>query len=243
MKKGVRIGLGGVLILVLLVGNVFAAFPRPVGFVNDYINVIDPESKNEMEALARKVREEQGIEIAVVTLDSTEGMSIEEYAVELFNDWGIGSSTEDSGLLMLLILGEEQREIRVEVGYQLEGILPDGKVGAILDQYVLPYFYEGQWGQGLLTGMKAYVAELSGEEFELAEERDNDFVKTVVSFFILMMLLMIFGSRTPFIMGPGRRSSRGYVPPTRGPRGGGGFGGFGGFGGGRSGGGGASRRF
>ncbi|MDD2629967.1 MAG: TPM domain-containing protein [Limnochordia bacterium] len=233
-------------VLLLMVGSSMAAFPKPMGYVNDFINVIDPVSYKEMETIAKNLKESQGIEIAVVTVASTDGMTAKEYAVELFSQWGIGGSSYDTGLLMLLVIGEEdgrvQREIQVEVGYGLEGDLPDGKVGAILDNYVLPHFSEGQYGKGLLEGMKAYAGELTGESY-VVDTEENDAIKTLISFFVIVILLLIFSRRTPLIIGPrgttrGRRGG-GYMPPPRGPSGGG----FGGFGGGKSGGGGAGRKF
>src|SRR5262245_42566703 len=79
-----------------------------------------------------------GAEMAVVVIRSLDGLSIEETAVKLFELWKIGKSSKDNGLLLLWSTGD--RRIRVEVGYGLEGVLPDGKVGVILDRYVMPKF-------------------------------------------------------------------------------------------------------
>ena len=87
---------------------------------------------------------------------SLDGLSVEEAAVKLFQLWGIGKKGKDNGLLLLWSTGD--RRVRVEVGYGLEGTLPDGRVGAILDTYVIPKFKAGEFDQGLIDGVDARVA-------------------------------------------------------------------------------------
>ncbi len=239
------------LILVLSVSSLAAAaFPAKQGFVNDYANVIDQKSRAEMQLLGEKLWTEQGIGLAVVTVATTAPMDPKEYTTALFNEWGVGGP-EDSGLLMLLAVSEGA--IEVEPGYGLEGALPDGLVGAVIDQEGLPHFKKQSYGPGLSAMAVAYANILAGEEFEIVEERDEArgwFVSFVI--FILIFMMMRRGRRYP----PGGSGGYGGGGPGRTvivprmPRGGGFGGGIGGgsrpsggFGGGRSGGGGAGRRF
>ena len=97
-----------------------------------------------------------GAEMAVVVVSSLDGLSVEEAAVKLFELWGIGKKSKDNGLLLLWSTGD--RRVRVEVGYGLEGTLPDGKVGAILDTYVIPKFKAGDFDQGSIDGVDAWCA-------------------------------------------------------------------------------------
>jgi uncharacterized protein len=106
-----------------------------------------------------------GIEMAVVVMRSLDGVSIEEAAASLFAMWGIGKKDRDNGLLLLWSLGE--RKVRVEVGYGLEGVLPDGKAGAILDAYVIPHFRAGDFDAGILAGVDALLAAARDEHVEL----------------------------------------------------------------------------
>ncbi|NLY29154.1 MAG: TPM domain-containing protein [Firmicutes bacterium] len=234
----------------LAASSCFAALPRPVGFVNDFAQVIDQRTRMELNGIAEKLRDNQGIEVAVVTVATTQPETPKQYATKLFNEWGIGGS-EDSGLLILLSV--EDREIQVEVGYGLEGVLPDGKVGSILDDAVIPYFIEGDYGKGLLEGTKAFAQALSGESYSRKSSRNPDLTGFIIFIFIAAFITLS-ARRSPSGPGPGgplgpggtmRRPRPPHIhpmPPTfRGPRGGGG--GFGGFGGGRSGGGGAGRKF
>ena len=104
-------------------------------------------------------------EIAIVVIRSLDGGTIEEAAVTLFQMWGIGKKNRDNGLLFLWSVGD--RRVRVEVGYGLEGALPDGKVGAILDQYVIPRFRANEFDQGVLDGITALIAAASNEPLAL----------------------------------------------------------------------------
>lgn len=130
------------------------ALPQPRGFVNDFVGVLTPSQADEMEKLAAEVQEKTGAQIAVAVVDSfAPAGSIEEYAVDLFQAWGIGEKGKDNGVLLVLAMAE--RRVKIEVGYGLEGAVPDGLAGRILDNEVLPAFREGRFGDGLLRGVEA----------------------------------------------------------------------------------------
>jgi uncharacterized protein len=114
-----------------------------------------------------------GAEMAVVVIRSLDGLSIEEAAAKLFQLWGIGKKDRDNGLLLLWSTGD--RRIRVEVGYGLEGILPDGKVGAILDTYVIPKFKAGEFDEGLAAGVEALVRAARNEVVPLPAEASESY--------------------------------------------------------------------
>ncbi|NLA59360.1 MAG: TPM domain-containing protein [Firmicutes bacterium] len=249
MRKALKSLLWFWMLMLLAASSCFAALPKPVGFVNDFAQLIDQRTRMELNDIAERLRDKQGIEIAVVTVATTQPETPKQYATKLFNEWGIGGP-EDSGLLILLAL--EDREIQVEVGYGLEGVLPDGNVGAILDDAVIPYFVEGDYSKGLLEGTKAFAQALSGESYSRKASRNPDLIGFIIFIFIAALVTWSArrspsgpGPRGP--LGPGGTMRRTPYPPHpmppvfRGPRGGGG--GFGGFGGGRSGGGGAGRKF
>jgi uncharacterized protein len=241
-----------VLILILAIAPaISAAFPKPVGYVNDFANVLDSASEAKITAVAESLAEDQGIELAVVTLSNIGDQSLEDYAVDLFAEWGIGGP-EDSGLLILLVI--DTREIRVETGYGIETVLSAGKVGRILDESVIPHLRNNDYNTAMVEAAKAYQAALTGASFSL-ERNDDDSgnLRAFLIFLAIAIIVLIMSRRRPPTAsdGPGSNPQlpRPIVHPTRMPRPGGGRtggrsgGGFGGFGGGRSGGGGASRRF
>ncbi len=99
------------------------------------------------------LEEETSAEVAVVTLDSLDGYSIEDYSARLFQDWEIGKKEKDNGVLFILSL--EHSDIRIEVGYGLEPVLTDGRVGRILDREVIPYLKRGDFDGGVEAGVLA----------------------------------------------------------------------------------------
>src|SRR5947199_812962 len=116
----------------------FSSFPllaepvktlHPTGYLNDFAGVVDAASAQEITALAQQVDQKAGVQIAVVTVRSLEGADVESYAVDLFKQWGIGAKSTNRGVLVLLAV--EDHRYRTEVGYGLEPILPDGKVGGV----------------------------------------------------------------------------------------------------------------
>ena len=106
-----------------------------------------------------------GIEMAVVVVRSLDGLSVEDAAEKLFNLWGIGKKGRDNGLLFLWSTGD--RKVRIEVGYGLEGVVPDGKAGAILDTYVIPRFKSGDFDEGVIAGVDAVLAAARNEAVAL----------------------------------------------------------------------------
>ena len=129
--------------LLLGVGSAGAAqFPEPVGHVNDFAQVLDPEVERRLDSFLTEVAERYQVEIALLTMSDLGGEDPTDYANRIFVDWGIGSAETDRGLLLLD--AKQERFVRVEVGYGLEGVLNDGKVGAILDNEVIPHLRAGR---------------------------------------------------------------------------------------------------
>ena len=229
-------------------------FPAPQGFVNDFASVVDAASAQRIAALCTELQQKTGAEMALVTLKSLDGGDIQDTANHLFEAWGIGQKGKNNGILMLDAI--EERRVWIEVGYGLEGILPDGKVGGILDEYVIPFLKTGERGQGYLSGLSVVaqvIAADAGVTLDgtvVSQPRQTSrrnappgYIWPFFLFFILMAMLRRrrrsgIGGGWPWIFmgGPGGFGGGGF--------GGGGFGGgFGGFGGGMSGGGGAGRGY
>jgi uncharacterized protein len=135
-------------------------------WVTDTSATLDPKIVALLNERAAAFERDTTSEIAIVVIRSLDGVTIEEAAVKLFQMWGIGKKNRDNGLLFLWSTGD--RRVRVEVGYGLEGALPDGKVGAILDQFVIPRFRSDQFDQGVLDGVTALIAAARNEPLALA---------------------------------------------------------------------------
>jgi len=223
-------------------------FPKPVGYVNDFADVIPSEYERKIEQICLELEQKTGAQIADVTIPTLGDNYIEDYAVRLFEEWGIGQKGKDNGVLVLNAIKE--RKIRIEIGYGIEGIIPDSRAGRIRDQYLIPYLKRGEFGKGHLYTVAAIASEIAKEygvmlTGEVKLPRRGSSGKKGGSFFgILFFFFLIFITRgriLPWIflgsMLGGGRSRSGWG----GFGSGGGFGGgFGGFGGGMSGGGGVS---
>jgi uncharacterized protein len=228
--------------------------PQPRGYVNDFAGILNSSDIRTMESIISAVEEKTGAEIAVVTVETVEPYgSLEQYSVELAHTWGIGKEDEDNGVL--LILAMKEREVRLEVGYGLEGAIPDGLAGEILDTSVIPAFRQGDYGRGFTKGVKA-VAGIIAEEYnvELGDYKLTEHKQYVGGggpdlgyLFFVLIFIFIGGGRflwpLLFLGGVHRRGF--YGGGFGSGSSGGNFGGFGGggFGGGGFGGGGATRGF
>src|SRR5690349_4099993 len=128
---------------------------KPTGYVNDFAEVLSSESANYLENLCTEVDQKAKAQIAVVTIHSFDGRDIESYAVDLYKAWGIGSKASNRGVLVLLAIND--RRYRIEVGYGLEPILPDGKVGGF-GREAVPLLQQGDYS-GAVRLLTERVAE------------------------------------------------------------------------------------
>ncbi len=136
-------------------------YPDYSAFVNDYAGVLDSQWQSKIEELITKVESDTGAEIAVAIIDSLQGLTIEEYAVELFEKWGIGKAREDNGVLLLIAI--QERKLRIEVGYGLEGAITDIEAGNIINNSITPYFKQGDYNTGVYEGVAAIANEIYEE--------------------------------------------------------------------------------
>jgi uncharacterized protein len=249
MKLGATIALTAALVVSLA----FFAFAEPVSqlsptdYVNDFAHVLDQNTVAQLDNICQQIDQQAHAQIAVVTVKSLDGSDIESYAVALFKQWGVGSKATNRGVLILL--ATQDRRYRIEVGYGLEPILPDGKVGGF-GREAVPLLKQNDYS-GAVSLMTSRVADVVAQDagvqltgarprIPAAAEQPNTGV-SIAGIIVLVVIGLILVS-TPF----GRLLLWGLLLGGRGGGygGGGGFGGggggFGGFGGGSSGGGGAS---
>lgn len=214
------------------------------GYVNDFAGIINEAEKLKLSRLCEKIEELTGTQIAVVTISSLEGESLEDFTNMLFNKWRLGKKGKDNGLMFLISVYE--KKIRIETGYGIEGIIPDSTAYRIIKDVMVPYFKNEEYAAGIYNGVYQaglIIAKAEGKEFDI---KNSDYavrtsakkltvlekIQILIFIFIFIPLLI----KNPWLLlvmaGSGRNSFR--------LGGGFGSGGFGGFGGGSSGGGGAS---
>lgn len=137
------------------------AYPSYSGHVNDFANVMDAGTKQRIETILTNFERLTGTQIAAVVLPSLNGVPIEEYSEGLYETWGIGGKSgpnKNKGALLLLSIGD--RKTRLEVGYALEGDLPDGLAGETIRR-MRPALQQGQYGQGMELGVRTLVDTLA----------------------------------------------------------------------------------
>lgn len=164
-----------VLLAVLLAGTPSAGaaraqdLPAPVGKVNDFAAVLEPAEREALSHQLADLERTTSAEVAVVTMPTLGDRTVEEYATALFNTWGIGKTDRDNGVLILVAVRD--RAMRIEVGYGLEGILPDGLTGAIIRESFLPRFRNDDYRTGLLEGTARVIDVVRRNETLTADER------------------------------------------------------------------------
>lgn len=231
----------------------FAVVPpipqMPSNYVVDLAGIIDDGVENNLNGYLKELEQKTTAQVVVLTVRSLEGASLEEFSLSTAHDrWKLGQKGKDNGVLIVVAL--EDRKYRFEVGYGLEGVLPDSLVGTIGRQYLVPYFKKGEYSTGIFTATLATINEIAASEgveitgmpkltgdMNAGKTRKGGgivgmiftlllFIGAIILFITnpRLLLLLLFSSS----MGGGRR----------GWGGGGGFGSGGGFGGGGFGGGG-----
>ena len=248
-----------VLAALLAVGTAWAAlqFPALSGRVVDEAHLLTEAERQSLDEALKAHEDATGNQVIVVTLNSLQGTSIEDYGYQLGRAWGIGREGKNDGAL--LIVAPKERKIRIEVGYGLEGVLTDAASRLIIERIILPAFRSGQFGPGIVAGTGAILKMLADEAEPLPKqparsEREASSLLPLLLLAVFFLLVWLayrnrggggpgagpggFGAGRPY----GRRGGR-VIPPIiiggGGLGGGWGGGGGGGFGGGFGGGGGS----
>ena len=171
MKPGITIALSALAVLALAL--VAAGEPvsqlKPTGYVDDFAHVLDDSTIAQLDNLCEQIDQKAHAQIAVVTIHSLDGGDIESYAVDLFKQWGVGSKSTNRGVLILLAVADHN--YRVEVGYGLEPILPDGKVGGF-GREAVPLLRQNDY-KGAVTLLTARAADVIAKDAGVAKMWDQ----------------------------------------------------------------------
>ena len=241
-------------LLLISAGYAIEIPDTPEHYVVDLAGVIDSGVEQKLNGYLQELEQKTGAQMIVLTIDSLEGASIEDFTLNVAHDrWQLGQAGEDNGLLLTVSVND--RKYRIEVGYGLEGPLPDSFVGEVGRAYMVPYFKKGDYGTGIFSAAVVLVDTIAKEtgvtitgmpkikrtsRYASGKKTGGPFSKLLsVLFFIFLIYMFIRHPRTFLAMllfsSMGGRNSH-----WGGGGGGGGFGSFGGGGGGGFGGGGAS---
>lgn len=228
--------------------------PNPPKLVNDFANVLSPEEERALEQKLVQFNDSTSTQVAVITLNSLEGYTVEEVAHKFLRDWGVGQKNKNNGVVLLAAI--QDRKINIQTGLGMEGVLPDLICKRIITKYIIPAFKQQQYYRGF-DDATTEIIRVSKNEYTNDASSDASISDFIIVGVILLIFLFI-------IIAAMRRKSQGTIVTRRGytnwdgggwwymPRnnndddwddhrgGGGGGWDFGGFGGGDGGGGGAS---
>jgi len=228
------------------------AKPNPPHLVNDVAGILSPAEKEALERKLVLIDDSSSNQIAVVILPTLDGYPIEDYATKLFRDWGIGNKKTNNGILLLVAIND--RKVRIEVGYGLEGAVPDITANSIIDNDIKPAFRARSYYEGIDKATDDIAKAAVGEYKVARAKKGKGGGGSVLGFIIIAIIIVAIVGRRDNGSGGSNIGGGGFSDIATGmllgsllggggrSNGGdwGGGGGFGGFGGGSSGGGGAS---
>ena len=271
MRKVARL-LSVALLLFLFVPVVAAAasdIPKPIpgeSYVQDYEGFLSEATKQQVEELGLKLDNATSAQIVVMIINSLNGQDVNQFSVDVIREFGIGDVEKNNGVLLVIETDPTKkgdRDVEITVGYGLEGALPDGKIGRIIDEYTMPFLEQGAIDDAVLSTYQVLYNEVATEygwDGELVKPKNPSASSGGFSFSTIIIIIVVIYLIYTVMSGGGggggtgprrRRSSTMFGPGSFGG-GFGGFGGgsgkssgggFGGFGGGSSGGGGAGRKW
>ncbi len=151
-------------VLLLAAATAWAAIPdRPAQdiYVQDYAGLLSQETKDRILAIGHELDEKTTAQIAVVTVKTLDDRPIADYANELFRSWGIGDKDKNNGVLLLI--SQDPRKLRIEVGYGLEGAMPDGWTGQVRDEQLTPYLKKDDYDTGVMKAYEVLAAKAAND--------------------------------------------------------------------------------
>ncbi|MEG8244150.1 TPM domain-containing protein [Pseudomonas paracarnis] len=185
-----RIGLALWLLACVGVAQAALSFPALTGRVVDSAQMIDPAVREQLTQQLQALEQTSGDQLVVVTVPDLQGVPIEDYGYQLGRQWGIGQKGKDNGAL--LIVCRDDRQLRIEVGYGLEGVLTDAQSWVIINQVILPKFKAGNFSQGISDGVAAMIQVVGGEPLAVpAHVADANFAMDNPGFSIGLFILLI----------------------------------------------------
>ena len=187
------------LLLLLLTSLVMLAQSRPAkalavpsltGRVNDYAAMLSPATRQQLDNVLASLEKEDSTQLAVLTINSLEGENLEEFSLQVAEKWRLGQKGLDNGAL--LIIAKNDRKLRIEVGYGLEGVLTDLTSGRIIRDIITPQFKNGNFDQGVIDGVAAMIAAVRGEFSEQDVASSGKPSEGDISGFVVFLLFALF---------------------------------------------------
>jgi len=159
----------------------------PSGRVNDYAGMLDEAARSELEAKLKTFEEATSNQLVVVTFPSLEGENLEDFSIRLADKWKIGQKGKNNGVILLVF--KNDRKMRIEVGYGLEGALPDVTAHRIIEDQIAPHFKKEDYRGGLFAGVDAIIAATKGE-YKPTDEKSDEVPQWVATLFVIFLFFV-----------------------------------------------------
>jgi uncharacterized protein len=194
-------GMGVLLCLAVLLPRVAAALEVPTlkGRVNDYGGLLPSEAKSRIETLLKDLEEKDSTQVVVLTVPSLAGDSLEDFSMRVAERWKIGRKGLDNGAI--LVIARDDRKVRIEVGYGLEGRLTDITAGRIIRDRIVPEFRAGRFDQGVLNGVVALTEVVRGEFQASGQPPAASGAKDLMPFLLIFVFMVFTMGRTSRLLG------------------------------------------
>lgn len=188
------------------------------GPVMDTAGVLTPVEKSELDSFLRKVDKDYGVQIVVLTVQSLDGDSIEEFSINHAEKWQLGYKGVDNGALLTVAMDE--RDVRIETGYGTEGVLTDAICSRIIRNVIIPSFRSGEYGKGIIEGVKNMAGVIISDDSLISPSVNKDAVvyeqddeyrdsASIVFAFIVVFFVVVF-----VLLGSGRRRGHFFFGPV-----------------------------
>jgi uncharacterized protein len=165
-------------------------------WVRDEAGILSPQTVRQLESVLKAHRDSTSTQIAVYIVASLDGDDIDSYAVRVFEEWKLGQEKKDNGVLFLVAM--QERQMRIEVGYGLEGVLTDAASSRIYRNEVAPYFRQGNYEDGIKAGVVAIIQTIAGtytNDAPIVKKRKGRSPLGSILFFIVLLIVMSRRSR------------------------------------------------
>lgn len=163
----------------------FPEVPNPPRLVSDFTGTLSAGEISSLESKLRAYNDSTSTQIAIVMLSSLDGYPIDDYSFQLAEKWGIGQKGKNNGVLVLV--AKDDRKMFIATGYGMEGVMPDGLVKRIIEQDIKPFFKQGNYYEGLDTGINSMMALAAGEYTS-----DGSGVNSAPPVFVIIFIIFIF---------------------------------------------------
>ncbi len=197
----------------------------PSNFYLDELGMIDEDAKENITETNRELEQKTGSQVVVVTMKNPDGLPASDLATKIFNSWTIGDQDKKNGVLMLITQDDftNKREVFISTGYGIEGRLNDGKVGRIIDNFMMSNLKSGSYSAAINEGFNAIVGEIADEygveltgDYDYYLDADSESYSgglslgTIIFMFFIFIVISNMFTRYSFYGRPGRRYRRGY---------------------------------